>query len=331
MAEILKIKLPRAPMQDTIAWHYEKTGIFSVRSAYRLATSIHLFPDRVGSSSTPDGARKVWKKLWKLNVPPKVRVSAWKVASRGLPARALKKYRHLETDGTCELCGICDDEDAFHAVAQCPHAVALRQAVAEDCTLPDEDKLRYSGREWLLMLVDNEDPQVMANLVMVFWRAWDVRNGALKAGKAISIEGSVVFLKSYIESLMGDGSKDALGKKDAGVLVTPAKRSLPPRGRLKVNVDGAFIPTSGAAGIGVVVRDHQGQPLLMAWRKLFHCRDAEEAEMVACLEAVRLAGRLEEMELILETDCASVHGKLCGGCPDRSQTSWSSGAIRRAR
>lgn len=42
----------------------------------------------------------------------------------------------------------------------------------------------------------------------------------------------------------------------------------------------------------------------MAWRKLFHCNDAEEAEAIACLEAVRLAERWEDAEILLESDCA---------------------------
>ena len=34
---ICSIKLPKSEVEDCLAWHYEKTGTFSVRSAYRLA------------------------------------------------------------------------------------------------------------------------------------------------------------------------------------------------------------------------------------------------------------------------------------------------------
>jgi len=58
---------------------------------------------------------------------------------------------------------------------------------------------------------------------------------------------------------------------------------------LKINVDGAFISSSGTAVMGVVIRDHNGQVKLASWRLL--CRDAEEAEAVACCEAITLAAR----------------------------------------
>ena len=65
---------------------------------------------------------------------------------------------------------------------------------------------------------------------------------------------------------------------------------LPP-GSLKINVDGVFIPSSGAAAVGVVIREHAGQAKLASWRVLSYCRDAEEAEAAACREGTTLAAR----------------------------------------
>jgi hypothetical protein len=48
--EILKIKLPTAKQPDSIAWHYEKSGVFSVRSAYHFAFSRALNLEEEGSS-----------------------------------------------------------------------------------------------------------------------------------------------------------------------------------------------------------------------------------------------------------------------------------------
>jgi len=93
--EILKIKIPRLGGVDYVAWHYEKNGIFSVRSAYRLAMRRTHGEAEIGSSSTTFDDRKVWKALRSAHVPEKVKVFAWKVANNGIPIQANKCYRHL--------------------------------------------------------------------------------------------------------------------------------------------------------------------------------------------------------------------------------------------
>jgi hypothetical protein len=68
---------------DDWAWTQEKNGLFSVRSAYRLISSIR-------HASQPSGSRvdyTYWKKLWKLPVHPKVRCSWWRVMKKYVPAK----------------------------------------------------------------------------------------------------------------------------------------------------------------------------------------------------------------------------------------------------
>ena len=90
-------------------------------------------------------------------------------------------------------------------------------------------------------------------------------------------------------------------------------------GFFKINVDAAFSQLTGKAAVGVVIRDWKGVLQLTAWRIIFHCRDAEEAEAKACLEGVHMALRWPGIPMILESDCQSVVSKLrATGC-DRSQ------------
>ncbi|GJM86684.1 hypothetical protein PR202_ga02568 [Eleusine coracana subsp. coracana] len=56
----------------------------------------------------------------------------------------------------------------------------------------------------------------------------------------------------------------------------------------------------------------------MTWRVLFNCRDAEEAEALACLDGVRLAGRWSDRGVVLETDCVTIANKLGALEDDRS-------------
>lgn len=44
--------------------------------------------------------------------------------------------------------------------------------------------------------------------------------------------------------------------------------------------------------------------IFTAWRVLFRCQDALEAEAQACLEGIRLATQWSQGPIIVETDCA---------------------------
>jgi hypothetical protein len=104
--EVLKIRLTDRGDEDCIAWHYEKSGLFTVRSAYKLALKRDQANRwQVGSSSRADGSRKVYNEIWTVHVPPKVRIFVWKFALDGLATQCNRKCRTLTDDATCRICG----------------------------------------------------------------------------------------------------------------------------------------------------------------------------------------------------------------------------------
>ena len=125
--EVIKtIKIPWRPSEDFVAWHFEKSGCFIVRSAYKLGVNLKDVDSDLGSSSRhPDRSRPVWKKFWSLPIPHKVRIFAWKLIHGGLATNYNKHKRRLEPDAECSICG-SEEEIGYHAVMQCDHAKALR-------------------------------------------------------------------------------------------------------------------------------------------------------------------------------------------------------------
>jgi hypothetical protein len=94
--EILKIRLSNTNTEDILAWHYEKTRLFSVRSAYRLALQIDQEEKRrTGSNTMPDGTRPIYKNIWSAHVPPKVRIFAWRLSQEGLSTQLSRKHWKL--------------------------------------------------------------------------------------------------------------------------------------------------------------------------------------------------------------------------------------------
>jgi ribonuclease HI len=74
--------------------------------------------------------------------------------------------------------------------------------------------------------------------------------------------------------------------------------------------------------VGVIARDHAGDPKIMAWRLLVQWKNVEEAEALACLEGLRFAERWSEnIKVILDTDNAIVEEKINNPALDRSEIS----------
>jgi ribonuclease HI len=113
--EIFKIKTSSRLDEDIIAWQPEKSGQFTVRSAYYLAFSNS--PDQcefAATSTRPEGKEVRWQRFWAAKIPPKVKTYAFKAASNALATEKNKRMRGIEVTGVCMICGM-EVEDTMHA------------------------------------------------------------------------------------------------------------------------------------------------------------------------------------------------------------------------
>jgi hypothetical protein len=63
--------------------------------------------------------------------------------------------------------------------------------------------------------------------------------------------------------------------------------------------------------MGAIARDHEGNLLVMVWRTISDCRDAEKVEAMACLEGSKLLERWpEHVGVTIETDCSNIVTKV---------------------
>lgn len=86
--EILDMPLHPIPLDNTFVWNHEKSGENSVKRDTVLLR--YTRGNRRWSRFV--GVPSLWKKIWSLNVPPKVRVFVWRLCSGALPtALGLRK------------------------------------------------------------------------------------------------------------------------------------------------------------------------------------------------------------------------------------------------
>ncbi|RLN32801.1 hypothetical protein C2845_PM03G31430 [Panicum miliaceum] len=341
---ILSMRLPSRAAKDFVAWNYEKSGVYSVKSAYRLAKQLKEEQDGGRqSTSGPHEGRPIWNNYWKLPIPHKILIFGWRTVQEGLPTMHNKKKRNLEVVGTCKICGV-EEESTMHALVRCSHACTLRNAMRQHLLLLDEEQFLQLTPESLVETIDRLGTDDGVKLLILLWRTWQVRNNLTHESEKLSFAGSIAFLRRYWTELCGvrhhHSAPDAKGKKivheslNAGRSnkhkQVSTKWEAPDPTWVKVNVDGAFDSVSGEAGIGIVIRNHEGTVQLTAWKHIRAGRDAEEVECLAGREGLILAAEWCHGKAILETDCIALVNWLNSSAGTRPRDSFILDELREA-
>ena len=120
-AAIIKaIPLSLFNREDIPYWPHNRDGVFSVRSGCRLC----LDQDEIEavSSSDAEDTMTVWKAIWHLRVPNRVKTLLWRAGNNSLPTQANLVKRKVLDDVLCQECKL-DAEDTLHAIWSCPKLI----------------------------------------------------------------------------------------------------------------------------------------------------------------------------------------------------------------
>jgi len=66
----------------------------------------------------------MWKKLWSLHLPPKVKSFAWRACKDILPTKANLGKRKVEVDLLCDRCGM-EPESTIHVLKSCHYFIYI--------------------------------------------------------------------------------------------------------------------------------------------------------------------------------------------------------------
>ena len=119
--EIVKnIKVCASADEDLVGWHYTKSGIYTVRSAYWLAQHT----SDMNPPCPPPGNPELKQMIWKLKTAPKIQHFCWRMLSGALTTGDTLRYRHITSDALCKRC--CqEDETTIHLFFNCDYARAV--------------------------------------------------------------------------------------------------------------------------------------------------------------------------------------------------------------
>lgn len=116
-AAIIKaIPLIYGECEDVITWPMTNDGVYSVRSSYHLLLNMAL--NEQPKSSDLSSTKRLWKGIWRLKVPNRVKTLMWR-GSDSLPSKSNLSKRKIPIDTTCSIGGL-GPKTSIHTIWLCP-------------------------------------------------------------------------------------------------------------------------------------------------------------------------------------------------------------------
>ncbi|KAL5854197.1 hypothetical protein ACOSQ4_003999 [Xanthoceras sorbifolium] len=281
-AAILSIPLCSSPLRDSLTWHFDKKGYFSVKSAYRLA----LKANNSGSPSS-SGAPFPW------------------ACRESLPTKGNLFKRDIGDSNLCPFCSRLP-ESSDHALWGCK----TRSSFWSECPFFSELN-SFHAVDFLDRIVWVSSCCSLKHLlcfVVGSWFAWSCRNSILHNLSSHPASDFWSRAVCFVDSLLVP-SQVPLQVECPG---SAAPRWAPSSVGFKVNVDAAVDSVLGRFGIGIAVRDQQGCLKAAAALAFPNFFSVVAAETKAVLEGFRLAVGSGFSPFCVESDSLQVVN-LCSG------------------
>ncbi|CAN1763333.1 Putative ribonuclease H protein At1g65750, partial [Linum perenne] len=177
--QILLIPLGPEGYSDRFIWHYESSGKFTVKTCYRQLRSM------TSSTNQPidESAKKFWKWLWKLDLPPKLCFFLWRICRNALPTKGNLVKRRCALSATCLTCN-ADDETQEHLFVHCPFSTSFWQQVMPSLQCPSPDQ---SMNSWFINIASTASMSSVIEIGFTLWFIWKMRNELLFQDKSPSL------------------------------------------------------------------------------------------------------------------------------------------------
>lgn len=108
---------PNKEDSDRIRWAHHQSGDFSAKNIYNFPITRN--PDNENDIDFP------WKKIWKLQTLPRIRLFIWKLIQKALPTSSRLAAHNPEASHECQMCNNHAMETENHLFRTFPFARAF--------------------------------------------------------------------------------------------------------------------------------------------------------------------------------------------------------------
>ncbi|CAL1373520.1 unnamed protein product [Linum trigynum] len=282
VAAIRRIPIGPQYSDDTWVWHHEKSGIFSVKTAYHSFRVAEMNRLGTGNPNHPSCSTKAWKWLWSLSLPPKIRSFIWRLSRNAVATKRNLWFRRCNPSPVCSICEV-EVDDIRHCLFQCPHAARVWHSNFPSLILPHDSTPIVM---WLLGISESIPLIPIPAVVACLWAIWLVRNERVFKGVSPSTYGTSLKAVSFFSVWTSQGGLSLPTSRDQHAPRHPTL-SLPPcLNHWVIHCDGTFSSESQLAAYGVVIKNPLGQ-VVDGFAGTLFCSAAIVAEAKAILIAMQ--------------------------------------------
>jgi hypothetical protein len=189
-----------------------------------------------------------WRQIWKLDVPPKVKIYWWRVVREFLPAKHVLYKRHVEFVPTYDTCG--DQEESIkHVLMECTIARIFLEQTKEliGVKLPN-----LHPTTWAQDLLVFGTARERAIIFCGMWSLWMQHNDRRHGKAAVPIRQAIHWVRDTTFDMWHILHPS---KQHQAGIATPSW-ARPQLGWAKCNVDAAFQSETGCVATGAVLRSN---------------------------------------------------------------------------
>ncbi|KAK3188720.1 hypothetical protein Dsin_028281 [Dipteronia sinensis] len=162
----LSLLVGNGSSQDMLLWHYEQSGIYSLKSGYRLGCNMRTL---ASTSGLGEGV-SWWKFSWKADIPTKVKVFIWKACNNWIPTRVNLAMKGFQVASGCPIC-LCGRESTLHALWGCSKLRGVRECWKLDQGNFKGDQVQFF--DFMLYCFDKWDEESVIVFCVGLWRLWN--------------------------------------------------------------------------------------------------------------------------------------------------------------
>ncbi|KAF5455283.1 hypothetical protein F2P56_024878 [Juglans regia] len=228
-----------------------------------------------------------------MQVPKRIQTFAWRACRDILPTLTNLKKKKVDVEDRCCFYK-ATPEDAHHALVSCPSFKGLWKnymPIMQQLPL-DLDLLAVTN-----FILDRGTKLEFTMFFLITWGLWFRRN-KMQMEQLLLQPDQVIKHSLSMHKTFTDLRSSSTQSAKRVYSWNP-----PPRGFLKLNVDGVVFSDVRKAGVGVVLRDDKGK-LVMATSKIENEVDNPSTiELLALLRGLQLVVYLGFSKLVVESDC----------------------------